>query len=132
MCTHSLVVTANQIKYDPKLATHSILYFYNMLHFSNFQFSVPDGLVKLEQQAHTHVVQLRAGRKPKGARKRTSILNDARIVNLTDQLTNHHDDEDAAILRFLNAVSHLMDPMIDEILRAPRVRPRRQRRGGRQ
>jgi len=79
----------------------------------------------LEQRAYWATVQLDRGRRPNRARKRTSILNDETIQNLTRQMLNPHGNVNASIYRFLRNAGHLLDNMIDEALDVEQYRRQR-------
>lgn len=81
------------------------------------------GLVTLEQRSHNVFLALEAGRRATRARRRTSIMNDNRLRELSEDLFNPPGPVDQAIFRFLRTASHLMDNMVEEALRAERRAP---------
>lgn len=81
------------------------------------------GIVQLEQRAQNTWLALEQGRRPRGARRQSSIMNDRRIEQLGEDLFNPPGPINQAIFRFLSAASHQMENLVNELLRqGPRPR----------
>jgi len=59
------------------------------------------------------------------ARRRSSVYNDNRVLQATEELLNPPGPINASIFRFLSAVTHTMDNMVEELVREVRVRRQR-------
>lgn len=81
---------------------------------------VAEGLVRLEQRAYNATLALEAARRVTRGRRRTSVMNDNRIVEATRELFNPPGPIARSIFRFLRNASHTMDGLVDEVLRARR------------
>lgn len=79
-------------------------------------FALSGGLVKLEHRHNLFWRVLKQGRSPTRARKRTSILNDQRIRELTEDLQNPPGPLNETVYRFLRAASHVLENMLDEAM----------------
>lgn len=78
------------------------------------------GLVRLEQRSFDTVYALDNARRVMRGRRRSSIMNDNRIANVTQELFNPPGVMARSLLRFLRIASHTMDEMLNEVLQAPR------------
>lgn len=77
---------------------------------------ITEALLTLEQQSWDDMYRLNLGRNVGRARRRTSIMNDQAIINLSQQLVNPPGPVNAAIMRFLTQARHTMDGVFNEAL----------------